>query len=82
MKTSPKSIFDSRYKQLIAELVKIRQANNWPQRKFAEIAKKDHCFIARTEICERRLDLIETIDLCKALGLNKNEILKLVEKLI
>jgi len=82
MKTKPKSIFDSRYTWLISELVKLRKNNNWSQRKLAEVAKTSHCFIGRTETKERRLDLIEAIDLMKHLGLSKVEIIKKIEKLV
>lgn len=82
MKTSPKTIFDPRYDKLIAELVKIRKARGITQRDLAKLCKTSHCFISRTEIKERRLDLIETIDLCKVLGLSDNEILKLMGDLL
>jgi hypothetical protein len=39
-------------------------------------------YVARTEIRDRRLDIIETIDLLKAMGLSKSEILKIIEKII
>ena len=81
MKTSPKSIFDPRYDQLISELVKIRKSKNWSQRKLAKEANVSHCYIGRMEIKERRLDLIETIDIMKVLGLSKTEIIKIIEKL-
>ncbi|GBR77553.1 transcriptional regulators XRE family [Candidatus Termititenax dinenymphae] len=82
MKTRPKSIFDPRYTRLILELIAIRKSKNWSQRKLAEMARTSHCFIGRTETSERRLDLIETIDLMKHLGLSKTEIIRKIKKLI
>ncbi|MCL1892220.1 MAG: XRE family transcriptional regulator [Alphaproteobacteria bacterium] len=82
MKTSPKTIHNPRYNRLVAELVKMRKAKKLTQRDLAEKFQTSHCFIARTEIKERRLDLIETIDLMKTLGFSKSEILKIIEKLI
>ena len=52
------------------------------QRTLALILGTSHCFIGRTEIKERRLDLIETLDLMKALGLSDKEILKELERLL
>lgn len=82
MKTSPKSIFDKRYKKLIEALVAIRKNKNITQRDLASMANVSHCYIGRTEICERRLDLIEFIDLCKVLGLSKKEIIDLVQQIL
>jgi len=81
MKTSPKTIFDPRYDQLIADLVAVRKKKGWTQRELAKQSKHTHCFIGRTEIKERRLDLIETIDLMKVLGLSKAEITKKISEL-
>lgn len=77
-----KTIHDSRYTKLIDELIKIRHNSGWSQRMFERKAKFTHTFVARTELCERRLDIIETIDYLKALGLSKAEILKVLEKII
>ena len=82
MKTSPKSIFDKRYKKLVSELVSIRKEKNISQRELANMANVSHCYIGRPEICERRLDLIEFIDLCKVLGLSKKEMLDLIQKIL
>jgi len=82
MKTTSKTIFDPRYKALVAELVIIRQKRNLSQRDLAALLKTSRNFVGRTEIRDRRLDIIETIDLLKALGLPKAEILKLIEKLV
>jgi transcriptional regulator with XRE-family HTH domain len=82
MKTSPKSIFDPRYTQFILDLIELRKKKKWSQRKFAEVIGTSHCFIGRTETKERRLDLIEAIDLMKHLGLSKAEIVKRIKKLV
>lgn len=82
MKTTPKTIFDSRYNQLIERLVQIRHKKEITQRTLALMLGTSHCFVGRTEIKERRLDLIETLDLMKAMGLSKKEIIKELEKLI
>lgn len=82
MKTTSKTIFDSKYNQLITRLVQIRHAKGITQRTLALLLGTSHCFIGRTEIKERRLDLIETLKLMKVLGLSKKEIIKEIEKLI
>jgi len=82
MKTTAKSIFDPRYDRFISELIRTRKNKNWSQRKLAEAVGASHCFIGRTETKERRLDLIEAIDIMKHLGLSKAEIIKKIRKLV
>ncbi len=82
MRTPKKSIFDERYKTLIKELVSIRNSKNISQRDLAKKANVSHCCIGRIETRERRLDLIEFIDLCKVLGLSKKEIIDLVQQIL
>ena len=69
-----KTIFDPRYERLVSVLVKVRREKGFTQRSFAAKTGYSTCFIARTETRERRLDLIETIDYMKHLGLSKKEI--------
>lgn len=82
MKTSPKSIHNPKYQQLISKLVDVRKSKNITQRDLAKILNTSHCYVGRLETFERRLDILEIIDLCKALGLSKQEILNLIEDLI
>ena len=82
MKTRPKTIFDKRYSCLIADLVVIRKNKGWSQRELAKQARVSHCFIGRTETKERRLDLVEAIDLMRVLGLKNQDIVKKIAELI
>ena len=82
MKEPAKTIFDPRYDQLISELVRLRHAKGFTQRSFAAKTGYSTCFIGRTETKERRLDLIETIDYMKHLGLTKTEIAMKITKLL
>lgn len=82
MKRKTKTIFDPRYKLLIDELVRIRHKKELSQVDLARISGTSKTFIGRTEIRDRRLDIIETIDLFKAMGLSKKEILRIIEQLI
>ncbi|MCL2338933.1 MAG: helix-turn-helix domain-containing protein [Proteobacteria bacterium] len=82
MKAKAKTIFDPRYKAFIAELVVLRKSKDLTQRELAKLFNQPHGFIGRVEIRERRLDLIEAIDLLKAMGLSKAEIVKVIEKIL
>ena len=82
MKKTVKTIFDPRYDRLISELVSIRHKQGFTQRSFAVKTGYSKCFIGRTETKERRLDLIETIDYMRHLGLSKAEIMRKITALL
>ena len=82
MKETAKTIFDPRYDRLISDLVRIRHEKGFTQRSFAAKTGYSTCFIGRTEIKERRLDLIETIDYMRHLGLSKAEIIRKITGLL
>ncbi|MDR1697162.1 MAG: helix-turn-helix transcriptional regulator [Rickettsiales bacterium] len=82
MKRKTKTIFDPRYKTLVEELVRIRHKRCLSQAALAKLWGVSNTYIARIELRERRLDVIEMIDLLRALGLYRSEILKVIEKLI
>lgn len=50
------------------------------QRVLAEILGEAHSYIGTIETRSRRLDILETFKILKALGLTKSEISKLLER--
>ncbi len=80
MKT--KSIFDSRYKAFISDIVKLRHKKGLSQAGLAKKMGVSDSYIAKIEICERRLDALETADMLKAMGASRSEIMKIFEKLV
>ncbi|MDR2685512.1 MAG: helix-turn-helix domain-containing protein [Rickettsiales bacterium] len=76
-----KTIFDDRYKHLIKQVVSFRIAKGITQRQLAEILKVPRSYVSRFEVKDRRLDVVELIDVCKALGIPQKEILALVKNL-
>ena len=76
------SIFDPRYKDLIQVLVDRRHKNGWSQIKFSQISGMLPNTVARIELCERRLDLIEAIDYMKKLEMPKSEIKKTLNDIV
>lgn len=75
-----KTIFDTKYKSFINDLIKIRKSKNLSQRALAERIRESHSFIATIELRERRVDIFETFKILKGLGLSKSEISKFLEK--
>jgi len=70
-----KSIFSEFYREAIDELVRARLAKNWSQYDLAAQWDRNQSVIAKIETRERRLDVIEFIDLCVILDLAPTEII-------
>ncbi|GAA5016691.1 multiprotein-bridging factor 1 family protein [Acinetobacter sp. ULE_I001] len=56
------SIHDPRYREIITELIKLRESKNITQVQLALSLKKPQSYVAKVENCERRLDFIELHD--------------------
>lgn len=82
MTEKTKSIFDPKYRCFIASIVARRKEINMTQRELAKKLGVSHCYIARIETHERRLDIIEAIDMMHALQMNNHDIIKEIKKLI
>ncbi|MFW1763576.1 MULTISPECIES: helix-turn-helix domain-containing protein [Acinetobacter] len=61
------SIHDPRYKNLIKELIRIRELKNITQVELATSLKKPQSYIAKVENLDRRIDVIELHDWLSAL---------------
>jgi transcriptional regulator with XRE-family HTH domain len=77
-----KTIFDERYERLIASLVAIRKSKGLSQFALSTKSGFDTCFIGRVETRERRLDILELVDYCRALDVTDDEIMKLVQSVM
>ena len=62
------SLHDPRYKRLIAVLVAARKDAGLTQRDVATRLKQPPSYIGKVESRQRRLDLIELVDLVEAIG--------------
>jgi transcriptional regulator with XRE-family HTH domain len=63
-----KGFQDERYVALIHKLVEARNAAGLNQRKFAAMLGRHQQFVSRYETGERRLDIVEFVDVARALG--------------
>ena len=82
MLNKTKSIFDPKYREFIASIIRRRKSVNMTQREIATKLGVSHCYIARIETHERRLDMLEAIDMMKVLGMSDKEIIDEIKKLI
>ena len=63
-----KTIYQDRYARLVHALREIRTQNNVTQIQLAERLGKPQSYIAKVETLERKLDIVEFVDWCKAIG--------------
>ncbi|MER9883252.1 helix-turn-helix transcriptional regulator [Mesorhizobium sp. M0118] len=71
----PKSLRSPRHQRFLAELVSLRKAKGLTQAQVAEKLDRPQSFVAKYEGGERRLDVIEFLDLTAALDADPCEIL-------
>jgi transcriptional regulator with XRE-family HTH domain len=64
----PASLFTAAYEQLVASVVAMRKEAGLTQRQLAAKLGREQNYVARIETRQRRLDLVELIQLCRACG--------------
>jgi transcriptional regulator with XRE-family HTH domain len=62
-----KSIHDPRYVELIGRLRRARQGRGVQQSELAARLGRPQSYVSKIETGERRLDLVELLDICRAL---------------
>lgn len=74
-----KTIYQDDYRKIIFALINIRKNNNLTQLDIAQYLNKPQSYIAKIENFERKLDILEFVQLCKILDVSASEIIKLIE---
>jgi ribosome-binding protein aMBF1 (putative translation factor) len=74
----PKAIHDPRYRMLIQLLASARMGAELSQTQLAKRLKKPQQFVSRYEVGERRLDVIEFVDIAHAIGIDPLDLLRRV----
>lgn len=82
MSEKTKSIFDPKYRDFVASMVARRRTIQLTQRELAKRLGVSHCYIARIETHERRIDLTESIAMMHALDMSNDEIIEEIKKLL
>ncbi len=65
-----RTIHSDAYKKLVNNLVKARQEKGLTQQALAKKLKRPQSFVAKVEGCERRLDVVEYLEMAKAIGID------------
>ncbi|KTC09776.1 helix-turn-helix domain-containing protein [Pseudomonas sp. ICMP 10191] len=63
-----KTIHNARYQVLLDLLLEARNAAGMTQKELAVRLGRPQSFVSKTENAERRLDVIEFMDVCRGLG--------------
>lgn len=71
-----KSIYSDRYDRLRAALIAARKAAGLTQAEVAAALSRPQSFVAKYEGGERRLDVIEFLDVCRATGASAVKIVR------
>jgi transcriptional regulator with XRE-family HTH domain len=74
-----KSLYTDRQTRLLAALVSHRKAAGLTQTRLAETLKKPQSYVAKYERGERRLDVIEFLDIAAALGVEPADLLEAIQ---
>jgi DNA-binding transcriptional regulator YiaG len=76
IKRVTKSVFTKRYKLFLSMLVSIREEKGISQRALSKKLKKSPTYVSKYERGERRLDVIEFLDIVKVLEADPYKIIR------
>lgn len=74
-----KTIYQPAYQTLIRHLVDLRNSKEPTQVALANILSKPQSYVAKIEGCERKLDVLEFVAWCQALGVQPSNVMTLME---
>ena len=76
------SMFSHAHRELVSAVVALRKNAGLTQRELAEAVGREQNYIGRIETGQRRVDLIELVQICRACGADAEvEVGKLVRKI-
>lgn len=64
-----KSIHDPRYVEMLGRLRRAREAQGFGQQELATRLGRPQSYVSKIETGGRRVDLVEVLDICRALGI-------------
>ncbi len=76
----PKAIYSDRYQRFRALLIERRREANLTQATVAERLSKPQSYVAKYERGERRLDVVEFMEVAEAIGFDAVEFLKMLDE--
>lgn len=79
-KSKMKTIFSTQYHLLRQTMITARKKANLTQTMVAQAINKPQSFVAKYENGERRLDIIEFVQIAHVIGIDPCEIIRKIEK--
>jgi len=77
-----KSVFTKEYKFMLEQLVKARKKAGLSQRELSEKLNMPSSFVGKYELGERRLDIIEVLQIAMVLNINTGRLIYEIEKVM
>ncbi|HMU88428.1 MAG TPA: helix-turn-helix transcriptional regulator [Agitococcus sp.] len=74
-----KTIYQESYQAFIKQLVLARKASGLTQMQVAEKLSKPQSYIAKVEGADRKLDVMEFVELCEVIHQDPSELIKLLK---
>ncbi len=71
-----RSLHDRRYFRLRVLLIEARRAKSATQHEVAKLLRRPQSFVSKYEKGERRLDVVEFLEVSEAIGFDPGELLK------
>lgn len=72
-----KSIHDPRYVEMLGRLRRAREAQGLGQKELATRLGRPQSYISKIETGDRRVDLVEVLDICRVLGVQLEAVVPL-----
>ena len=73
-----KTIYQESYQAFIKQLVLARKASGLTKMQVAEKLSKPQSYIAKVEGADRKLDVMEFVELCQAINVDPTTLIKLL----
>jgi transcriptional regulator with XRE-family HTH domain len=71
----PKTVYTAAYGRMLSRLVKTRKSAGLHQAELAEKLGRPQSFVSKVENGERRIDVVELIAICIALGVDPGDVM-------
>lgn len=74
-----KTIYQTRYHALITEMIACRKQAGLTQQQVADILDKPQSYMAKIEGKDRKMDVVEFVEICKAIQQKPDRLISLLE---
>lgn len=76
------TLHSDRYAKFLGELVAMRKRAGLTQRQLAAKLNQRQAYVGKSEVAERRLDILELLDWCQACGEDPTALVQKLQKIL